>query len=436
MQLSTPASIRAALAAASAALLAPAVQAQATTPAPATTGTHTWKGETALLLYKEGGGRVTAVEPVVSARRTDGNDRTLGLKLTFDALTGASPNGAVAQPTAQTFTSPSGNSTYTTEANRQPLDPSFRDQRTALAFSLEQPFGAGRRIALGANVSSEYDFQSLGASASLAFDFNDKNTTLSFGAAFEADRIKAVGGAPEGLRPAFAAGGARTGSGTRNVTDLLVGVTQVMSRSWLMQLNLGLGRGSGEHNDPYKILSVVDGTSGLVTGDRYVTEQRPGSRTRTSLYWQNKVHLREDVVDVGYRFYRDDWGIRSHTLDFRYRYELGGGLHLEPQWRWYRQSAADFWRGWLVEGGEWSSATQRASVSAASADPRLAAFSAHTLGLKFGMPMSAASELSLRLQAYRQTQKQPAAAPGVLATLDTAPALNAMTFVVGYTRDF
>ncbi len=427
-------SIRAALAAASAALLAPAVHAQ--TPAPAPASANTWKGESALLLYKEGGGRVTAVEPVVSARRTDGNDRTLGLKLTFDALTGASPNGAVAQPTAQTFTSPSGESTYTTEGGQQPLDPSFRDQRVALAFSLEQPFGAGRRLALGANVSSEYDFQSLGASASLAFDLNDKNTTLSFGAAFEADRIKAVGGAPQGLQPAFGAGTARAGSGTRNVADLLVGVTQVMSRSWLMQLNLGLGRGSGEHNDPYKILSVVDGTSGLVTGDRYVSEQRPDSRTRTSLYWQNKVHLREDVVDVGYRFYRDDWGIRAHTLDLRYRWELGGGLHLEPQWRWYRQSAADFWRGWLVEGREWSSTTQSASVAAASADPRLAAFSAHTLGLKFGMPLSPASELSLRLQAYRQTQKQPAAAPGVLATLDTAPALNAVTFVVGYTRDF
>ncbi len=422
-------SIRAALAAASAALLAPAM-AQTTNASP------TWRGESALLLYKEGGGRVSAVEPVVSLRRTDGNDQTLGLKVTFDALTGASPNGAVPQPGPQTFTSPSGESQYTVDGGRTPLDPSFRDQRGALAFTLERPFGAGRRLALGANVSAEYDFQSLGVSGAMSFDLNDKNTTLSLGVALEADRIKAVGGMPVGLQPAFVPAAPRSGNTSRNVVDLLVGVTQVMSRHWLTQLNLGYGRGSGQHSDPYKILSVVDGSSGLVTGDRYVNEQRPDTRNRISLYWQNKLHLREDVVDVAYRYYSDSWGVRAHTLDTRYRFELGRGMHLEPQWRWYRQSAADFWRGWLVEGSGWSSTTHTTGLANASADPRLAAFSAHTLGLKFGMPLNPRSELSLRLQAYRQQPRRPADAPGVLQTLDVAPTLKATTFVVGYTRDF
>ena len=422
-------SIRAALAAASAALLTPAM-AQTTNASP------TWRGESALLLYKEGGGRVSAVEPVVSLRCTDGNDQTLGLKVTFDALTGASPNGAVPQPGPQTFTSPSGESQYTVDGGRTPLDPSFRDQRGALAFTLERPFGAGRRLALGANVSAEYDFQSLGVNGAMSFDLNDKNTTLSLGVALEADRIKAVGGMPVGLQPAFVSAAPRSGSTSRQVVDLLVGVTQVMSRNWLTQLNLGVGRGSGQHSDPYKILSVVDGSTGLVTGDRYVNEQRPDARNRTSLYWQNKLHLREDVVDVAYRYYSDSWGVRAHTLDTRYRFELGRGMHLEPQWRWYRQSAADFWRGWLVEGSGWSSTTHTTGLANASADPRLAAFSAHTLGLKFGMPLNPRSELSLRLQAYRQQPKRPADAPGVLQSLDVAPTLKATTFVVAYTRDF
>jgi hypothetical protein len=426
-------SVRAALAAASTALLAPVLTPALAQPTPAS---PVWRGDSALLLYKEGGGRVSAVEPVVSLRRTDGNDRTLGLKLTVDALTGASPNGAAPQPSPQTFTSPSGESTYVIDAGRTPLDSSFRDTRGALALTLEQPFGANRRLALGANVSAEYDFQSLGVNAALAQDFNDKNTTASVGIAIEADRIRAVGGAPQGLQPAFVSGAPRSGSASRNVFDVLLGLTQVMSRSWLTQLNLGWGRGSGMHTDPYKIVSVVDGASGLVTGDRYVSELRPDSRSRLSLYWQNKIHLREDVVDVAYRFYRDDWGVRSHTLDARYRFELGGGRHIEPQLRLYRQTAADFWRPWLVEGRDWSSTTQSAALASASADPRLAAFSAQTLGLAYGMPLSARSELTLRLQAYRQTQKKPADAPGVLQSLDVAPALKATTFVVGYTRDF
>jgi hypothetical protein len=426
-------SVRAALAAAGAALLAPVL-----TPAMAqqASASPLWRGDSALLLYQEGGGRVSAVEPVVSLRRTDGDDQTLGLKLTLDALTGASPNGAAPQPLAQTFTSPSGESTYVTDAGRTPLDTSFRDTRGAIALTLERPFGEGRRLALGANVSAEYDFQSLGVNAALAQDFNDKNTTLSLGLAFEADRIRAVGGAPQGLRPAFVPGAPRSGSSTRRVSDLLFGLTQVMSRQWLTQLNLGLGRGSGTHTDAYKILSVVDGASGLVTGDRYVSELRPDSRNRLSLYWQNKIHLQRDVVDVAWRYYRDDWGIRSHTLDARYRVELGGGRYLEPQLRLYRQTAADFWRPWLVEGRDWSSTTQSTNLTSASADARLAAFSAQTLGVKFGLPLSPRSELTLRVQAYRQNQKRPAETPGVLQTLDIAPALKATTFVVGFTRDF
>ena len=426
-------SLHIALAAASAALLAPVLAPAQTAPAPASTP---WQIDSAVLVYKEGGGRVQAIEPVISARRTDANDRTLSLKFTFDALTGASPNGAVPQPTPQTFTSPSGASTYTTPAGATPLDPSFQDRRGALAVGLEQPFGENQRLSLGANVSAEYDFKSFSLNAALARDFNNKNTTLSLGAALEVDRINPVGGMPPGLRPAFDPTTPRASSETRNVADLLFGVTQVMNRRWLTQINYGLGRGSGSHDDPYKIVSVVDAATGLVSGDRYVAEARPDSRTRQSLYWQNKIHLTEDVVDVSYRYYRDDWGVRAYTLDARYRYELGGGMHIEPHWRHYRQSAADFWRGWLVEGQSWSSVSHTANLAYASADPRLAEFTGNTLGLKLGVPVGRGSEFTLRLETYRQKQQAPASAPGALQTLDLAPTLKATTLLVGYSFAF
>ncbi len=438
MQLSTPTPaptdttrLRATLAAATAALLSPALAtAQAAAPTPPAARVP-WQVDSAVLVYVEGGGRVKALEPVLSLRRTDGNDRTLGLKLTVDTLTGASPNGAVPQPGPQTFTSPSGESRYTVPAGATPLDPSFKDTRGALALSWEAPFGAGQRLALGANVSQEYDFTSLGASAALARDFNDKNTTLSLGLALEQDQLRPVGGAPVGLGAATGTS-ARGGKGSRSVVDLLFGVTQVMNRRWLTQLNLGLGHGSGDHNDPYKLLSVVDGSTGLLSGDRYVYEQRPDSRSRLSLYWQNKLHLERDIVDLSYRWTRDDWGVRTHTLDLRYRWDLGGGRWLEPRWRHYRQGAADFWRGWLVEGRDWNSSTQRSPLAAASADPRLAELRANTLGLAFGMPLGAGSEVTLRLESYRQQQTAAAAAPGVLQTLDLTPALKATMVTAGW----
>ena len=432
MQLNLPSggNLRAALAAASAALLAPGLATAQGTGIKAPAGT--WQVDSAVLFYAEGGGRVRAVEPVISAKRTDGNDRSYGLKLTLDSLTGASPNGAAPQPTAQTFTSPSGNSSYSTPAGQTPLDTSFKDTRVALAASMERPWGDSQRLSLGANLSSEYDFVSASVNAGLARDFNQKNTTVSLALALEANQIKPVGGLPPGLQPLTAA---RKGSDSRNVVDVLLGVTQVMNRQWLMQFNMGLGRGSGSHSDPYKLLSVVDGSTGLLTGDRYLSESRPNSRTRTSLFWQNKVHLQHDVVDVGYRYYRDDWGVQAHTLDTRYRWELAGGLYFEPRWRLHKQGAADFSRGWLVEGRDWSSTSHSGPLPYASADARLAAFTANTVGLKIGMPLRG-GELTARLESYRQQVRQPANAPGVLGGVDVLPSLRATMLVVGYGLSF
>ncbi len=390
-----------------------------------------WQVDSAVLLYAESGGRVKALEPVIAVRRTDADEHTLSLKLTVDTLTGASPNGAVAQPGAQTFTSPSGESSYTTPAGSMPLDTSFKDTRGALSAGYERPLDRLTRLSFGGNFSSEYDFTSVGANVAIARDLEGRNTTLSLGLALEGNQIRPVGGTPVGLSVA-SAGGTRLGSGSRNVADVLLGVTQVMNRRWLMQVNLGLGRGSGEHSDPYKILSVVDGSTGLLAGDRYVHERRPDSRSRVSLYWGHKIHLARDVLDLSWRGYRDDWGVRAHTLDARWRVNLGGGSYLEPRWRHHRQGAADFWRGWLVEGQDWDSTGHRSTLAAASADPRLARFTGNTLGLTWGQPLSWGGELTLRGEVYRQVQARPADAPGVLQTLPIAPGLTATMLTAGY----
>lgn len=444
MQLTPPrpaGTLRQTLSAATAALLSPMalpVAAQTPPPQPRTatppeSSKPEWQFDGAVLVYRENDGRVTAVEPVINGRRSDGNERAWGLKLTLDSLTGASPNGAVAQPAPQTFTSPSGRSTYTAGAGRVPLDPSFKDTRVALAGSHERPFGDGQRLSLGANLSSEYDFASFGLNAALARDFNQKNTTLSLGLGFEADRIRPVGGVPAGLKPV---GAARTGGNeSRTVTDLLLGVTQVVNRRWVSQLNLGWGVGSGYHTDAYKLLSVVDGSTGLLAGDRYVAEQRPTRRARTSVYWQNKVHLGEDVIDGSLRAYRDDWGVRAWTADLRWRTELRGGWYLEPRVRLHRQTAADFWRPWLVEGREWDSTTGRSTLTAASADPRLGAFDGRTLGLKLGLPL-AQGEFVARVEAYTQTPDRIDAAPGALAAMPLTPTLKSTMVLLGWSRRF
>ena len=51
-------------------------------------------------------------------------------------------------------------------------------------------------------------------------------------------------------------------SDSRNIIDLLFGVTQVIDRSSLFQVNLTLSESDGYMTDPYKIVSLVDDVSG------------------------------------------------------------------------------------------------------------------------------------------------------------------------------
>ncbi|MEY4750942.1 MAG: hypothetical protein RIQ60_3156 [Pseudomonadota bacterium] len=452
--------LRLALAAASGALLAAAGQPAAAQPAAAPpspitgVGAVSWQVDASVLSYSEANGRVKAIEPVVNLRRSDADDRVSSLRLSLDTLTGASPTGAVPQPGVQTVTSASGRTVTTTRAGQVPLDSGFKDLRGAGNFSHELPFGDGRRLSMGLNLSGETDFYSASSNVGLSQEFNNKNTTASVGLALEVDLIKPVGYTPRPLLPhtaTYAEGGPAVVGGhdddassgvtkTRTVGDLLFGVTQVMSRQWLMQFNLGPGWGSGYHSDPYKVLSVVNGSgvsAGLQTGDLLVSEARPSQRRRLSVYWQNKLMLGgAHVVDLALRHYRDSWGVKANTFDLHYRHDLGGGWYVEPQLRLYRQGAANFYRPYLVEGVDYNSTSHTALLTAASADPRLAALGARTLGLKIGLDLGKGRELGLRVASYQQKQDAIHNAPGYLASVPLADNLRAVLLQAGLSQQF
>lgn len=380
-----PKSIRGTLAFATCSLLAGA--------SPANAG-EKWEVDSAVLVYSEGNDRVSLVEPVVSLRKALGDDEYIGMRIVIDTLTGSSPNGAIPTDRVQTFTTPSGNSTYTVRPGETPLDPTFRDTRVALNGVWEKPLSERLKGVFTANASTEYDYQSMGVTATLARDFNNRNTTVSAGASFSFDIIDPVGGTPAGLTsmPTFPAVKKTQGSSEdKTVTEILVGVTQVLNRRTLMQINYTHGLDDGYLTDPYKLLSIVDDT-GSVSGYRF--EKRPDERTRQAVFWRALHQFSEDVLDTSYRYYWDDWGVSSHTLDTRYRYELGGGHYLQPHLRLYQQGGADFYHYALAEG----------SLPAyASADYRLGDMTTTTFGLKYGRAVSKDKEYSMRVEYMNQS---------------------------------
>jgi hypothetical protein len=446
MQLKRPASpLRFGLMAASCALLGtPTTQAQSAPDAE-----QPILIDTGLLYYKEDQGRVQTIEPIVTLKKDYGDEHVLGLTFTYDSLTGGSPNGAIPSRKAQTFATPSGTSLqpvsgvpqtfttasgqvvaalakvtlYTVNPGELPLDPNFHDRRIAADANWSQPVGTATHATFGGHLSDELDFQSAALNGALSHDFNDKNTTLSAGLNFEFDSVKPIGGAPVGGTDYTQL--LKEGDKSKNVVGGLFGISQVLSRRWISQLNYTYDRSKGYLTDPYKILSVVDAT-GAGTGYRF--ENRPDSRVRQSLYFGNKAYLGGEVLDLSYRRGKDDWGIKSDTVDGRLRIDLGNDIYLEPHARWYRQSAADFYHLYLNQADP--------LPTYMSADQRLAEFRGTTFGLKLGVGFGGNNELSLRLEEYQQKPTETSSSLAELQGLNLNPGLKAAIVQVGWRYDY
>lgn len=409
-----PHSIRAALAAATCTVLAqPAMAASQAEEGQ-------WDVKSGLLFYDEGD-RIMVAEPVAEASTTLEDGSLLTLRGIIDTVTGASPNGASPTNTAQTFTSPSGNETYVVAAGDTPMR-DVKDLRVAFSGEWEKELNRMVRNTLGAGISHEVDYLSLSLSDTLRRDFNNRQTTLAAGIGLSLDGINPSGGTPTEMSLLSAPVIGEGGDETKNSIDLLLGVTQILSAHTLTQLNYTMTHSSGYHTDPYKIISLVDGSSGSTLD--YLYEKRPESRTSHVLNWRLNHQFKEDVLYLGYRYFTDDWGISAHTLDLKYRYEMGGGSYLQPHLRLYQQSAADFYHHSLVAGAP--------LPEYASADLRLGEMDSTTIGLKFGMPVEG-GEFTVRLEHMMQEgESHPADAIGIQQNYDLYPTLDANIIQFGY----
>jgi hypothetical protein len=366
-----------------------------------------WELDSGLLYYGESDDRVQDFSVSVLAKRNFEDERRLDLSLSVDSLTGASPSGATALTTAQTFTSPSGNALYSTPAGEIPLDDTFLDTRVAAGATWTQPFARLYTAAAGVSFSDEYDYTHLGANVALTRDWNERNTTLSAALAYSQDDIDPVGGVPVPLSQMLDVGDLsnRNGTDSKDVLDVLIGVAQVINRTTVLRVNYSFSDSNGYLTDPYKFLSVVDAVTGdtlaraPATGTAgptgvYQFESRPDSRTKHGLYAEAKHYFGGKVLDVSYRYMTDDWEIDSHTLDAHFRWPLGAGSYVEPHVRYYTQTAADFYRISLIAG--------QPSPQFASSDFRLGDFDAVTAGLKYGRETRRGAQWSVRIEYYQQ----------------------------------
>jgi hypothetical protein len=382
-----------------------------------------WTGSIANLYYSETD-RVTAIEPVISLNAEFSGERRWSNKLVIDTLTGASHNGAVMSRNPQTFTTPSGGNNYTIAPGQVALDTSFKDTRFALSSSWSQPIAKDYEYSVGVNGSKEYDFTSMSLNSSVSRYFDRKNTKLSFGVSGEFDTINPVGGAPVGLSVLSSTKPITGTNESKQVFDALFGWTQVISRNWIMQLNYNMGMSSGYMNDPYKFTSEVfargAGTAGDPTGTYYY-DKRPDKRVKNSVFLDSKYHFGGwGILGTSYRYFFDDWGVKSHTFDVNYRVPIANKWFIEPGVRYYVQGKADFYKYFHEQGA--------ALPTNMTSDYRLGDMTAITVGFEIGKKLdSYGREISFRAQMYKQSgDSSPSEAYGFLVGQDLYPEVTAV----------
>lgn len=369
--------------------------------------------------------RNTGIEVILNASRPVEEDR-LNLRVELDVITGATPNGATASNVPQTFTMASGVGTYSVGANELPADDTHMDTRLGIATVYNDRFESDFAMSYRGHLSMEWDYFSLGAGIDFVQEFNQRNTSIILGLDYEYNRVHPVGNIPipfASMQPPGAQQPRGEASVTKKVRGASFGFTQILNPRSLLQVKYSYAKADGYLTDPYKLLSVIESPTGSTVD--YLYENRPGQRTMESIYTAYKQYIEGDVLDLSYRHYWDEWDIRSDTVEIRYHRQLLDDRFLQPSFRFYSQTAASFFRHSLPE--------IEALPRYASADFRLAAFDAYTIGMKFGKRVGDFKEHSLNLEYYTQIgNSYPDDAIGLQKEQDLFPTLHTLVLFYNY----
>ena len=188
------------------------------------------------------------------------------------------------------------------------------------------------------------------------------------------------------LRQASAA--AKNADEKKQVVAGLFGITRVLTKEDIVQLDLGYSNGNGYYTDPYKD-----------------PDKRPRDRNSTTVLarWNHHFNETDGTARLSYRYYTDTFGIRAHTFGAEYVQPLPHGWTLTPLIRFYSQTAADFYFA-VADEKSTSTGAPLPPVDAPwyTEDHRLSAFGAVTAGLKVSKQLNSDWLVDAKFERYEQ----------------------------------
>ena len=324
------------------------------------------EGEYQLLKYNEKDNRISVEEQSAHLKHPLSASAELEVTAVLESLSGASP---------QFVTNPDGTAIEVLS------NPSITESRRELDLKYSH-YAEDTTISIGNGYSDENDYRSRSLNLGINQAFNQKNTLLSFGAGHSSDQISATN------QPAL--------QQKRSTNNYLVGVTQTISPTLILQSNLSYATGHGYYSDPYKFTMLFNPEIG--PAPTIIADQRPTERKA----WAWLFSLRKYFPELGgslssdYRHYLDDWGVYADTIDLSWNKDSSGPWSTQLSFRYHTQGDADFYFADQL-------LTPVALGQPFSTDHRLAAFGAITPGIQFSRRVDAQLQLNIDLQYYRQS---------------------------------
>lgn len=251
----------------------------------------------------------------------------------------------------------------------------MQDERKAGDVQVSRYFQDGK-ISVGAAYSTEHDYVSRALSFSGSVSSESKNTTWNFGIGVAKDDINPVN--------------LNVVDEHKNTWDAMLGVSQILTPRDIVQLNLSFSRGRGYFSDPYKLI-----------------DNRPRERNQSTLTfgWNHHFDAVEGTSRLSYRYYSDSYKIRAHTFTAEYVQPFANGWTVTPSIRLYSQRAASFYFDPVYDptlGAPFPPGYVIGSTQYVSADQRLAAFGARTLGIRIAKQLTSDWTVDVKYEHYEQ----------------------------------
>lgn len=251
------------------------------------------RAEALFHVYKGGG--VTATGPAFLVRKSLADKVSLSGMVYVDAVSNASID-------VVTTASP------------------YKERRNEFGLGLDYAV-RDSLVTLGIGASKEPDYSTRSVSVDIAQETFGGMTTVNLGFTRSADEVGKIGEA------AF--------FDQAKHWQYRLGVTQILTPKWLASVNLEAVSDTGFLGNTYRVARVFGAA---------VPERHPRTRSSRAVKFRAIGDMgRRDAVRAEYRYFWDNWDVKSHTVEAGYSRYLGESFLADGFIRYYTQGAALFY---------------------------------------------------------------------------------------------